>query len=147
VVSCLLREAWLRDQTRLLRILSGVLKMSREGDCTASLGNLFHCFTVLLVEKLSLIPRAAPLLFWFMPFACHLPTGEPGAWLRLLSSLRGGKRRLCSRSHCCDYQGSCSNTESVLLTDREREWLEKRIRGSRLEFSQVVSRQAMEFRC
>lgn len=62
---------------RLLRALSGVLTTSREGDCITSLGNVFHCFTVLLVKKLFLILKSAPPVFSFMPVASHLPIEEP----------------------------------------------------------------------
>lgn len=51
-------------QTRLLRALSSwILKTCRDGDCTASLGNLSHCLTVLMAESFSSYPG------WASPFS------------------------------------------------------------------------------
>jgi len=57
------------NQTRLLRALSNLaLNVSRDGASTASLGNLFQCFTTLIVKKFFLISSLSSLL------------GDPGLW-------------------------------------------------------------------
>lgn len=57
-----------------LRALSSLLlKTSKDGECTVSLGSYFHCSTVFTVEKFPFI-QSEPLLFEFMPIVSQSPT-------------------------------------------------------------------------
>ena len=61
-------------QTRLLRALSNLtLNASRDGASTASLGNLFHCFTTLTVQSLFLTSDMNLPSFHLKPLHLFLP--------------------------------------------------------------------------
>lgn len=70
------------------------MKISKDGDCKTSLGNIFHCLTVLAVKKVfvktsqnvsvSFVPTVSPTMHHH----------EQPAWLRLLSDLRVDTGRL-----------------------------------------------------
>lgn len=71
----------------LLRALStSVLKISKEGNCTALLSNIFQCSSVQVMKKI--FPLASlSLLFQFMPAVSLLPImnyyEEPGPVISL----------------------------------------------------------------
>lgn len=82
------KHGQLLGQTRLLRALSNwVLKTWKDEDRTNSLGNLPHCFTVLMGKKVSLYPIWTSLV---SAYACclsasfHAPLCR--AWLHLLDA-------------------------------------------------------------
>jgi len=63
-------------QTRLLRVPSNLaLNAAREGTATASLGNLFQCFTTLMVKNFFLISNLNLPSFSLEPFPpCPIST-------------------------------------------------------------------------
>lgn len=83
-VSCsMLGQHWV--QPRLLRALSSwVLKTSKGGDCTGSLGSLFYCWTVYKVKFLSLLPVKICI-----PFQTHISFWWIFLWARQPSTTTG----------------------------------------------------------
>lgn len=69
---------------RLLGALSSqILKISKNEDSTASLGNLLYCLTVLMGKRFLITPSLKLFFINLMPVASHAPSEchykEPGS--------------------------------------------------------------------
>lgn len=93
------RQLW--GQLGLLRPLSSsVLKNSKDGDHMTSLGNVFHCWTVLMGK------RFVSPLFKLMPIvSCPLPCTAPSSSWPLCIGSGGGYWPVNSPSKAVSYRG------------------------------------------
>lgn len=124
----LLKEGQFSDQTRLFRPLSAVLKILVRETApplweTCSTASLFSWWK----KSFSLYPNQHHLCVDLYPLLLIslMKSLDPGSICSVTSTWV--QEGWSSWSHFCGYQSSCINTDSVSVTDREREWLEKRI--------------------
>lgn len=122
------QQSQLWDQTWLLGALfSQVLKTSRDGHYTASLGSLSHSWAVLIVSKFSLISSLNVSCFnsyplSLIPFPClSVHCCEQPPWRHEDAALRCPWSQPCSRlkqpwPSSLSSQGKCSSLPSILGT-------------------------------